>query len=100
MAPAASTPELALYVGPMGNVLGDLGGGSVELVPHETVVEVSRDEAEASDWWKPVGAAPAKPRKARKPRAAKAAKPAATPAAPADPPADPAGPAAPDGGVS
>lgn len=46
----APSPDLARYVGEAGNALGD---GTV-LVPHETIVEVSKGEASLSDQWEPV----------------------------------------------
>jgi hypothetical protein len=55
MAPPA--PDTALYVGPVGNALGD----GTELVPHETVANISRAEAEASDNWQPIKADESKP---------------------------------------
>lgn len=42
--------DQALYVGSIGNVLGD----GTELVPHVTVANISRGEAEASDDWQPI----------------------------------------------
>lgn len=45
-------PDLALYVGEAGNALGD----GTDLIPHVSVVEVSRGEAEQSDRWQPVTA--------------------------------------------
>jgi hypothetical protein len=48
--------DTALYVGAAGNI-GQLsaGGPLEELVPHVSVVEVGRSEAEASDYWQPLG---------------------------------------------
>jgi hypothetical protein len=105
MAPAAPAPEFALYVGPAGNVLGegfvglpgDVLGPGGELIPHQSVVSVSRGEADASAYWEPCDengkrtlTVAGKPKRARKPKAAKTA-PAEPAAAPPDepPPVDP-----------
>lgn len=58
-------PDLALYVGPGGSFLNDGTLAGAELVPHETVCQVSRGEAETSAWWEPVGKAPKAPKGAR-----------------------------------
>jgi hypothetical protein len=67
MAPVSpASPDLALYVGPPGNSLGSTGG-ITELIPHVTVCEVSRSEAEGSDFWQPVaGSGKPKAKRARK----------------------------------
>jgi hypothetical protein len=46
----ASTPDKALYVGEAGNCLSD----GTALIPGETVCEVPKAEAQASDLWEPV----------------------------------------------
>lgn len=46
----ATTPDKALYVGEGGNCLSD----GTPLIPHETVCQVPRSEAEASELWEPV----------------------------------------------
>lgn len=46
----APSEEKALYVGEAGNCLTD----GTELIPHETIALVGKDEAEASDLWEPV----------------------------------------------